>query len=153
MVLSKLYPERGFACFYTPEEAARDWQYVALGNDPDPRYLDYIKSKEGFKKAGMEFVWRNTSYFPDKAIKDPVTGEYIMEKEVLKKYMNAKNFGICFRVKTKTGGQNWLAGKGGGLFGQPVCNDPWSGKILYKPVGVLSPYLSIDGWLLIRKCD
>lgn len=153
MELSKLFPERGFSHFYTPEEAAKNWTYVTQGEDHDPRYLDYIKSKEAFKNAGFEFVWRNYSCLPERAMKDPITGEYLLESIILKKYLNSKNYGICFRVKTKSGGQHWVAGSGASWLGSWVAYDPWSGDVAWKLSGFSGRYPEIDGWCLIRKIE
>jgi hypothetical protein len=153
MELSKFYPERGFAHYYTPVEGAKDWIYTTSPTDTDPKYLNWTASKEGFRKAGFEFIWRNNSFFPDKAMKDPVTGEYILESKIIKKYLESKNYGICFYIHTSTGQPHWVAGIDTSWLGSYTVNDPWDGSRIRKLSGFAGKYPQINGWVLIKKCE
>jgi hypothetical protein len=143
MVLSKFYPERGFTHYYTPLEAARDWKYVAVAGDSDPKYLAWTS----INNSGMKFVWRNYGYQPDRLIEDPITKESDIEFNVLKKYMKHPDYGVVLQVINSKGNQHWLAGVGKAVLNW-AANDPWYGiRLWFAPL----PYRKIAGWALIKK--
>jgi len=143
MVLSKFFPERGFTHFYTPAEAARDWTYVPVAGDSDPKYLAWTS----INKSGMKFVWRNYGYQPDRLIQDPITGSKDLEFNILKKYMKDPDYGVVLQVINSRGNQHWLAGVGKAVF-KWAANDPWYGiRLWFAPL----PYRKIAGWALVAR--
>lgn len=143
MIHSKFFP-KGYT---TPDEAAKQWKFVSVQGDSDPKYLDWKNTK--FDR--MEFVWRNWGYSPDSLMSDPITKTSDIEMNIIKRLLNSDDYGVVFQVLTKNNTQHWLAGWKWGMFGQPVCYDPWNGHILYKPTGFLSPYKAITGWAVMKK--
>jgi len=143
MLISKFYPERGFKHYYTPLEASRDWKFVRIPNDSDPKYLAW----NSINKSGVKFIWRNYGYQPDRLIEDPITHEANLEINILKKYMNHKDYGVTLQVLTLRNNQHWLAGIGKSLI-KWACNDPWNGFWLWSAP---FPYKRITGWALIKK--
>ena len=143
MLISKFYPERGFKNYYSPLEASRDWTYISIPEDTDPKYLVW-KSING---SGIKFVWRNYGYQPDRMITDPVTGTKDLEFNILKKYMNHPDYGVTLRVLTLRNNQHWLAGVGKSLLGW-AANDPYLGIRLWTAP---FPYKRITGWALVAR--
>jgi hypothetical protein len=126
MLHSKWYPKN----WIRPNEAAKTWKFTSLPSDPEPKYLDWVNTDF----EGMRFIWREWDY----------------DKKKLEKYVK-DGYGCVVRVKTKSGGQHWLAVWWWGIFEQPICFDPINGHILYKPTGWLSPYAKFDGFAVIQK--
>ena len=143
MLISKFYPERGFEHYYSPLEANRDWKFVRIAGDPDPKYLAW----KSINKSGVKFIWRNYGYQPDRLILDPVTQKKDLEFNILKKYMSHKDYGVAIQVLTLRGKQHWLAGVGKGVLSW-VAHDPWLGFRLWT---VPLPYRRITGYAIIKK--
>ncbi len=146
MLISKFYPERGFKHYYTPAEASRDWKFVKVKGDSDPKYLAWTS----INNSGIEFKWRSYGYEPDRVIQDPITREYAREREIMRKYINSKDYGVTIQVRTKKGGQHWLACWKWNIFNKPTCYDPWDKKVVWNPFGFLGKYSRCTGWALIR---
>lgn len=143
MVDSKFNPRTHI----TPDKAVKEWKFVKVQGDGDPKYLDW--SHTDFKT--MQFVWRNWGYNPEQLMTDPITETLDLEINVLKKLLKSSDYGVVFQVLTKNNTQHWLAGWDWGIFGQPVCFDPWNGKVLYKPTGMLSPYKAFTGFAIMKR--
>jgi len=147
MLISKFYPERGFEHYYSPLEANRDWKFVRIAGDPDPKYLAW----KSINKSGVKFIWRNYGYQPDRLILDPVTKKKDLEFNILRKYVNSKKYGVAIQVLTRKGKQHWLACWKWNIFGKPTCYDPWNGRILWRPFGYLASYPRCTGYAIIKK--
>ena len=111
-IWSKFYHTPKDKNMLRPDEIATRWTFVAVKDDPDPKYLLWSSVDDG-----MKFIWRNFGYAPTKLMEDPVTHLVATEREILKDYMNSENYGVVFQVKTKSGGQHWCAGVSYGVLG------------------------------------
>jgi len=120
----------------TPDLLAKELTFVPVSGDADPRYLDWIQSREALEKYGIKFEERAryTSY----------------EYERLKGIMNSATMGVIFQVQTKSGGQHWVYGWKPGILG-PVCWDPWDGSIVYNLAGLFGKYPKITGFATFKK--
>ena len=136
-------------CHLDPDEAAKTWTFVGIPHDKNPHYLSWSSDFDG-----MDFVWRNWSWIPDQIIKDPRNGKNLVkQKDLVKSCMKSKDYGVVFQVQTKKGLKHWLAGWWWGVWGMPVCHDPWDGHILYKPWGWLGKYSKCTGFAILKKED
>lgn len=111
--------------YYWPRTAAKDWAF--LGDN-----LDWIKTKF----PGMTFVER-TMGFPADKIRD---------------YIKNPEYGVVIQCLTKSG-VHWLACWDWGIFGKPICFDPWNGTVLYNPYGYFGKYVRVIGFAVMKKAD
>jgi len=109
--------------WYWPDQAAREG--VFIGNN-----MDWVNTKY----PGMKFVKRVVGY-------DPVT---------VKEWVKKPDFGVVIQVLTKSG-VHWLAVWDWGIFGKPVCFDPWDKTVIYNPYGLLGKYRSAIGYAVLEK--
>jgi hypothetical protein len=145
MIWSKFYPRGKFY----PDEASKLWKFVRIDRDPQPRYLSWT----GTNFDGMEFMWRNWDFIPNQLIKDPRREDtFIRQIHLLKECCSSEDYGVVFKVVTKSGGEHWLAGVGKSVLGW-ATNDPWDGRRLWKSAGYLATYPRIVGWALMKKSE
>jgi len=129
MISSKLYPKAKI----DPNEAAKQWKFTDSSYPYGAGLLLWTESK--FK--GMNFVERVTSWGPQ-------------AKEHVRELLEEDGYGVCIEVQTRKGGRHWVACVGPSIWGW-ATNDPWTGKRLYKTVGVGTPYKRILGYCVFRK--
>ena len=141
--------------YLRPDEASKEWIFGVLRDsdgkiiDKEPKYLYWAQTDFD----GMQFVWRNYGYNPTGLMEDPETGLIEIESELIRKYLNSSNYGVVFRVVTKSGGEHWVAGWKWNIFGKPTCLDPWTKKTLWIPWGFGGTYVRCTGWAVLKKTD
>ena len=144
MVLSKFYPFHNL----TPDLVASLWKFVAIQDDPDPKYISWTQAK--FK--GMKFLWRNGDFQPERIITDPRTGLDMTEEAILKNSCASRDYGVIIQVRNPDGSQHWQYLRGKSLLGWTTV-DPWTGQIRWKGFGFGTPYPRCTAWVLFQKTN
>lgn len=133
--------------YLRPDEAVKEWEFTSIEGDKDPKYIVW----NSINDSGMEFVWREYGYNPTGLMEDPETHLVEVQGDLLKKWLKSSNYGVVFRVQTRSGGEHWLAGWRWSITGKPVCLDPWSKKTLWNPWGFMGTYIKCTGFAVLKS--